>query len=118
MLQDSLQKLDEVIIKANTILGNKFVAQNRTGASYFLSTEELADFGYIDINRALKSVPGVNFYEKMVLDCAQILVYGTSPQRSSKITLMEDGVLIAPAPYSSPAAYYFPSVTRMQAIEF
>ena len=29
--KDSIQKLDEVIIKANTILGNKFVAQNRTG---------------------------------------------------------------------------------------
>lgn len=118
MLQDSLQKLDEVIIKANTILGNKFVAQNRTGASYFLSTEELADFGYIDINRALKSVPGVNFYEEDGFGLRpNISLRGTSPQRSSKITLMEDGVLIAPAPYSSPAAYYFPSVTRMQAIE-
>ena len=42
-LKDSIQKLDEVIIKANTILGNKFVAQNRTGASYFLSAEELGD---------------------------------------------------------------------------
>ena len=55
ILTDSVQKLDEVIIKANTILGNKFVAQNRTGASYFLSSEELGDFGYIDINRALKA---------------------------------------------------------------
>ena len=117
-VKDSIQNLDEVIIKANTILGNKYVAQNRTGASYYLSSEELQAFNYIDINRALKSVPGVNLYEEDGFGLRpNISLRGTSPQRSSKITLMEDGVLIAPAPYSSPAAYYFPSVARMQAIE-
>ena len=115
---DSIQQLDEVIIRANTILGNKYVAQNRTGASYYLGTEELGKMGYMDINRALRTVPGVNFYEEDGFGLRpNISLRGTSPQRSSKITLMEDGVLIAPAPYSSPAAYYFPSVARMQAVE-
>ena len=115
---DTIQQLDEVILKANTILGNKYVARNRTGASYFLSTEDLEKFGYVDINRALRSVPGVTLYEEDGFGLRpNISLRGTSPQRSSKITLMEDGVLIAPAPYSAPAAYYFPSIARMEAVE-
>ena len=108
---DSLQKLDEVILKANTILGNKYVAQNRTGASYYLSNEELNQFNHIDISRALRKVPGVNFYEEDGFGLRpNISLRGTSPERSAKITLMEDGILAAPAPYSAPAAYYFPSL--------
>ena len=52
---DSIQKLDEIILKANTILGSKYVAQNRTGASYYLSESDLNKFGNTDINRALRS---------------------------------------------------------------
>ena len=115
---DSVQKLDQVILNANVMFGNKYVAKNRTGSSYYLSPEELKKFNYTDINRALRSVPGVNFYEEDGFGLRpNISLRGTSPERSAKITVMEDGVLIAPAPYSAPAAYYFPNVGRMQAVE-
>ena len=83
-VQDSVTALDEVIIKSNTILGNKFVARNRTGAAYYLSTDDLAKFNYTDINRALNKISGINFYEEDGFRLRpNISIRGTSPERSS-----------------------------------
>tara|TARA_R110001632_G_scaffold1883_3_gene8432 strand:- start:14460 stop:16694 length:2235 start_codon:yes stop_codon:yes gene_type:complete len=115
---DTIQKLDEVILKTNVIFGNKYVAQNRTGSAYYVSPKELKKFNFTDINRALRTVPGVNIYEEDGFGLRpNISLRGTSPERSAKITIMEDGVLIAPAPYSASSAYYFPTIARMQAVE-
>ena len=115
---DTIQKLDEVILKTNVIFGNKYVAQNRTGSAYYISPKELRKFSFTDVNRALRTVPGVNIYEEDGFGLRpNISLRGTSPERSAKITIMEDGVLIAPAPYSASSAYYFPTIARMQAVE-
>ncbi|AOW16245.1 TonB-dependent receptor [Polaribacter vadi] len=115
---DSIQKLDEVIISTTAIFGNKYVAKNRTGSAYYLSPKELQKFGFTDVNRALRTVPGVSIYEEDGFGLRpNISLRGTSPERSSKITLMEDGILIAPAPYSASSAYYFPTIARMEAVE-
>ena len=117
-MTDSTHRISEVVVRSNQMLGSKFEARNRTGSAYYLSPAELAKFGYTDINRMLKSVPGVNVYEEDGFGLRpNISLRGTKAERSERISLMEDGVLAAPAPYAAPAAYYFPNAARMYAIE-
>ncbi len=79
-----------------------------------IEEKELEKFEYNDIHRVLFQVPGVYFREEDGYGLRpNIGIRGASSDRSSKVTLMEDDVLLGPAPYSAPAAYYFPMVTRM-----
>lgn len=118
MKKDSVYQLQEIVVSSQQILGSKFKARNRTGSAYYISPEEIRRLGYTDINRMLKAVPGVNMYEEDGFGLRpNISLRGTKAERSERISIMEDGVLAAPAPYSAPAAYYFPNVARMEAIE-
>ncbi len=116
--KDSVYQLQEIVVSSQQMLGSKFKARNRTGSAYYISPEEIRKLGYTDINRMLKAVPGVNMYEEDGFGLRpNISLRGTKAERSERISIMEDGVLAAPAPYSAPAAYYFPNVARMEAIE-
>lgn len=88
------------------------------GSAIALTEEDLERRELNDVHRVLAEVPGVYFREEDGLGLRpNIGLRGANPDRSAKVTLMEDGVLLTPAPYSAPAAYYFPLVTRMVGLE-
>ncbi len=88
------------------------------GSAHVVSERELERHEYDDVHKVLATVPGVYVRGEDGFGLRpNIGLRGANPDRSAKITLLEDGVLLGPAPYSAPAAYYFPLTTRMVGME-
>jgi Fe(3+) dicitrate transport protein len=88
------------------------------GSAHVIRSKELERFEYDDPTAVLNSAPGVYSRTEDGMGLRpNIGMRGVDPDRSKKITLMEDGVLFGPAPYSAPAAYYFPLITRMSQVQ-
>ncbi|ODS86003.1 MAG: hypothetical protein ABS44_14165 [Chryseobacterium sp. SCN 40-13] len=111
--QDTLtsRNLEEV-----TIIGDK--GKSLPGAGQYIGVRKLEKLNQPNVNNVLRIIPGVNVRDEEGFGLRpNIGLRGTPVNRSAKITLMEDGILIAPAPYADPSAYYFPTFARMQGIE-
>ena len=100
------------------IVGNREQLSRMGGSAQVVGKKALEAFEYDDVHRALDGVTGVYVRDEDGQGLRpNIGLRGTSAERSAKITLMEDGILMAPAPYAAPAAYYFPLTTRMVGVE-
>lgn len=100
------------------IFGSAQSLNDLPGSAHLLGQDALEKFDFTDIMRTLTSVPGVYVLEEDGYGLRpNIGMRGTGQNRSDKITIMEDNVLAAPAPYAAPSAYYFPTSGRMQQIE-
>jgi len=112
--QDEVYRLDGVVV---TYTPEELL---RIGGSvHVMGAEELETLEYDDPHSVLLRVPGVYVRTEDGYGLRpNIGVRGASAERSAKLTLMEDGILFGPAPYSAPAAYYFPLMTRITGLEF
>ena len=106
----------EVLAETKSITSGMFL--RNAEPSDVVSKSELDQFRYTDIHRIVSRIPGVYISEEDGLGLRpNIGVRGTGSLRMEKLNIMEDGILIAPAPYASPAAYYSPTAGRMESIE-
>lgn len=112
------EKETEKRVDTTVVIGEADDILDVPGSGAVLTSEDLARQAYDDANQALRKVPGVYVRpEDGYGFFPNISLRGVDTTRSAKVTLMEDGVLTAPAAYSAPSAYYSPTLGRMSAIE-
>ncbi|MEM8983707.1 MAG: TonB-dependent receptor [Pseudomonadota bacterium] len=115
---DADPSTDASVLPVITIIGDSDDLLRLPGAATTIAVDEILAFNQSDIQRMLRSVPGVSVQIEDGYGLRpNISIRGTASERSARVTLLEDGILIAPAPYSAPAAYYFPTAGRLAGIE-
>lgn len=117
-LKESTIDLDEILVSSGSITGGLSGFLTLPGSAHYISSKELQKLNTTDPHEILRNLPGVQIQDEDGFGLRpNIGLRGTGTERSSKITIMEDGILASPAPYAAPAAYYFPTLGRMNAIE-
>jgi len=106
------------VLEPFEVIGSKQNAQSLVGTGTYLDASDLSPFFHTDINEILNQVPGVYARgEEGYGLFPNVSIRGVYEGRSSKVTLLEDGIPSSPSPYSDPSAYYSPTAGRMQAFE-
>ena len=108
----------EEIIESVTIIGSAEDLRKLAGSGQVISNDDLLKAMDTDIQKILTAVPGIYMRTEEGYGLRpNISIRGTAIERSAKVAIMEDGVLVAPSPYTSSSAYYFPTTGRIHSVE-
>ncbi len=108
----------EEIIESVTIIGSAEDLRKLAGSGQVISNDDLLKAMDTDIQKILIAVPGIYMRTEEGYGLRpNISIRGTAIERSAKVAIMEDGVLVAPSPYTSSSAYYFPTTGRIHSVE-
>ena len=109
---------EEVYAPAVTVTGGQQESESLSGSGVFIGSDVIQENNYDNIDQVLKTIPGVYSREENGYGIfPNISLRGVDPGRSQKITIMEDGVLSAPAPYTDFSAYFNPTTANKCGIE-
>jgi Fe(3+) dicitrate transport protein len=107
----------EVLIPFN-IIGKKADVSSLQGTGTVLDAADLGPYFHTDVTEILRQVPGVYMRPEEGYGLfPNISLRGVDPNRSGKVTIMEDGIPSSPSPFSDPSAYYSPTAGRMAGFE-
>ena len=116
--QQQTSSPDADVLNQIYVIGSRGDIYDIPGSAHYLDHDDISNMSYDDINRVLQKVPGVYIREEDGYGLfPNLSLRGVDTTRSAKVTLMEDGILAAPAPYAAPAAYYSPTTGRMDGLE-
>lgn len=88
------------------------------GAADVLGETSLEQSRVFSVNEALRRVPGITVRDEEGFGLRpNIGLRGLNPTRTTKVTLLEDGLPLAYAPYGDNASYYHPPIDRFVGIE-
>jgi Fe(3+) dicitrate transport protein len=100
------------------VIGSKIDIQSLQGSGTVLDASDLGPYFHTDITEILRQVPGVYIRPEEGYGLfPNISLRGVDPNRSAKVTIMEDGIPSSPSPFSDPSAYYSPTAGRMAGFE-
>ncbi len=109
---------DRLTLTAVSITGSADDIREIPGSAHAFTRDEIEASGYSDPHRMLRGMPGVYIQEEEGFGLfPNISIRGSRSERARRITMMEDGILAAPAPYAAPAAYHMPTALRMHRLE-
>lgn len=107
-----------VSVTSSYLAGSRDALGQTAGSIQVIGKKELESSRVFNFAEALRKVSGVNIRNEEGFGLRpNISIRGSSPTRSRKVLLLEDGMPLSYAPYGDNSSYYHPPIERFEEVE-